>query len=144
MIQAIIALTLAAAAGIAAAQSNIANYPNKPIRIIVPYPPGGATDVMARVIGQKLAESWGQPVVIENKAGASGSVGSEIVARAQPDGHTLLMASGSFGTLPNLFSKLPFDMEKDFSPVSLIATSPYVLVVQPSLQLLLEMSNSLL
>ena len=113
----------------AAAQS----YPQRPVRLVVAVVAGGSTDVMARVIGAKLGERIGQQVVIDNRPGGSSVIGAEIVARAQPDGHTLLMASGSFGTLPNLFKKLPFDMDKDFAPVSLIATSPYVLVVQPTL-----------
>ena len=108
-------------------------YPQRPVRLVVAVVAGGSTDVMARVIGAKLGERIGQQVVIDNRPGGSSVIGAEIVARAQPDGHTLLMASGSFGTLPNLFKKLPFDMDKDFAPVSLIATSPYVLVVQPTL-----------
>ena len=108
-------------------------YPQRPVRLVVAVAAGGSTDVMARLIGARLGERIGQQVVIDNRPGGSSIIGSEIVARAHPDGHTLLMASGSFGTLSSLFKKLPFDMEKDFAAVSLIATSPYVLVVQPSL-----------
>ena len=108
-------------------------YPQRAVRLVVAVAAGGSTDVMARLIGARLGERIGQQVVIDNRPGGSSIIGSEIVARAHPDGHTLLMASGSFGTLSSLFKKLPFDMEKDFAAVSLIATSPYVLVVQPSL-----------
>jgi tripartite-type tricarboxylate transporter receptor subunit TctC len=108
-------------------------YPQRAVRLVVAVAAGGSTDVMARLIGARLGERIGQQVVIDNRPGGSSIIGSEIVARAHPDGHTLLMASGSFGTLNSLFKKLPFDMEKDFAPVSLLATSPYVLVVQPSL-----------
>ena len=108
-------------------------YPQRPVRLVVAVAAGGSTDVMARLIGARLGERIGQQLVIDNRPGGSSIIGSEIVARAHPDGHTLLMASGSFGTLSSLFKKLPFDMEKDFAAVSLIATSPYVLVVQPSL-----------
>ena len=116
-----------------AAQAWAQNYPQRPVRLVVAVVAGGSTDIMARVIGAKLGERIGQQVVIDNRPGGSSIIGSEIVAKAQPDGHTLLMASGSFGTISSLFSKLPFDLEKDFAPVCLLATSPYVLVVQPSL-----------
>lgn len=109
------------------------NYPQRPIRLVVAVAAGGSTDVMARLIGHKLGERIGQQVVVDNRPGGSSIIGSDIVAKAQPDGHTLLMASGSFGTVSSLFKKLPFDIEKDFAAVCLLATSPYVLVVQPSL-----------
>lgn len=108
-------------------------YPNRPVRLVVAVAAGGSTDVMARLVGAKLGERIGQQVVIDNRPGGSSIIGADIVAKAQPDGHTLLMASGSFGTVSSLFKKLPFDIERDFSAVCLIATSPYVLVVQPSL-----------
>ena len=108
-------------------------YPQRPVRMVVAVAAGGSTDIMARIIAAKLGERIGQQVVVDNRPGGSSIIGAEIVAKAQPDGHTLLMASGSFGTISSLFSKLPFDIEKDFAPVCLIATSPYVLVVQPSL-----------
>jgi tripartite-type tricarboxylate transporter receptor subunit TctC len=113
----------------AAAQS----YPQRPVRLVVAVVAGGSTDIMARLVGAKLGERIGQQVVIDNRPGGSSIVGAEIVAKAPPDGHTLLMASGSFGTISSMFAKLPFDLEKDFAPVCLLATSPYVLVVQPSL-----------
>ena len=108
-------------------------YPQRPVRMVVAVAAGGSTDIMARLVGAKLGERIGQQVVVDNRPGGSSIIGSDIVAKAQPDGHTLLMASGSFGTISSLFTKLPFDIEKDLAPVCLIATSPYVLVVQPSL-----------
>ena len=108
-------------------------YPQRPVRMVVAVAAGGSTDIMARIVAAKLGERLGQQVVVDNRPGGSSIIGSEIVAKAPPDGHTLLMASGSFGTTSNLFSKLPFDIEKDFAPICLLATSPYVLVVQPSL-----------
>ena len=108
-------------------------YPQRPVRMVVAVVAGGSTDIMARLVGAKLGERIGQQVVIDNRPGGSSIIGSDIVAKAQPDGHTLLMASGSFGTISSLFAKLPFDIEKDLAPVCFIGTSPYVLVVQPTL-----------
>ena len=108
-------------------------YPQRPVRMVVAVAAGGSTDIMARIVAAKLGERIGQQVVVDNRPGGSSIIGSDIVAKALPDGHTLLMASGSFGTTSSMFAKLPFDMEKDFAPVCLLATSPYVLVVQPSL-----------
>jgi tripartite-type tricarboxylate transporter receptor subunit TctC len=116
-----------------AAGAGAQTYPQRPVRMVVAVAAGGSTDIMARIVAAKLGERMGQQFVVDNRPGGSSIIGSEIVAKAQPDGHTLLMASGSFGTLSSLFSKLPFDIEKDLAPVCLIATSPYVLVVQPSL-----------
>jgi tripartite-type tricarboxylate transporter receptor subunit TctC len=114
----------------AAAQSS---YPSKPIRIIVPFTPGGSTDILARSIGQALHDAWKQTVIIENKPGAGGSIGAEAAARSAPDGYTLFM--GHIGTLavnPSLYPNLPYDAVKDFSPVALVAMVPNVLVVNPS------------
>ena len=108
-------------------------YPQRPVRLVVAVAAGGSTDVMARLIGARLGARIGQQVVVDNRPGGSSIIGSEIVAKAPPDGHTLQMASGSFGTISSLFTKLPFDVRRDFAPVCLVATSPYVLVVQPSL-----------
>jgi len=123
---------VASLAGVAlAAQAQ--NYPSKPIRIIVPYPAGGTSDILARSIGQKLSESLGQPVVVENKPGANGNVGAEFVARAAPDGYTLLLADiGALAISPSVYPKLPFDPAKDFAPVTMVAYSPHILVVHPS------------
>ncbi|HZN24334.1 MAG TPA: tripartite tricarboxylate transporter substrate binding protein [Burkholderiales bacterium] len=109
-------------------------YPTKPLRFIAPNPPGGPTDILARLIGQKLSESVGQPVVIENRAGAGGNIGSEIAAKAPPDGYTLLSGNNAtFGANVSLYKRLGFDPIKDFTPVVLVATQPNILVVHPSL-----------
>jgi tripartite-type tricarboxylate transporter receptor subunit TctC len=106
-------------------------YPSKPIRFIVPAPPGGASDILARIIGQKLNERWGQPVIIDSKPGASGVVGGEITAKADPDGYTILMISGLHTSTPSTLGKLPYDPIKDFEPVIRVAASPLILVVNP-------------
>ena len=108
-------------------------YPVKPVRIIAPFPPGGGTDLMARLLAQKLAPLLGQQVIVDNRAGAGGRIGTELVAKSPPDGYTLLLAGGSImATAPALYAKLPFDMPKDFAPISFIAYTAYVLVVHPS------------
>lgn len=121
-------LILALFAGGALAQS----WPAKPIRLLVGFPPGGSTDLAARALGERLGAALGQPVIVENKAGASGNIAAAEVARAAPDGHTLLMAATSFATSPAFFPKLGWDPVKDFSPVSLVATVPIIVVVHPS------------
>lgn len=108
-------------------------YPSKPIRFIVPFAPGGTNDIVARMVGIKLTESWGQPVVIDNRGGAGGVIGADMAAKSVPDGYTLLMANVNFATNPGLVKNLPYDSVKDFAAVSLLATSPSVLVVHPSL-----------
>ncbi|MGH8616417.1 MAG: Bug family tripartite tricarboxylate transporter substrate binding protein [Burkholderiales bacterium] len=108
-------------------------YPNKPIRIIVAYTPAGATDILARTVGQKMSEAWGQPVIVENRPGANGNIGTEVAARANPDGYTLLMVTaGTHGVNPGLYRKLPWDAVKDFAPVSLVAIVPNIMVVNNS------------
>jgi len=115
-------------AGSALAQA----YPNRPVRVVVPWPPGQATDLAARIVAEKLAQSLGQPFVIENKPGAGGQIGTEQVIKAAPDGYTLLAASsGPISIMPNL-QKVPYDTQKDLAPVSLIAAAPFALVTQPS------------
>ena len=105
-------------------------YPTKPIRIVVAYTPAGATDILARTIGQKLTEAWGQAVIIDNRPGANGNIGTEYAAKATPDGYTLLMVTaGTHGINPGLYRKLGFDAVKDFAPVSLVAMVPNVFVV---------------
>ncbi len=124
-----IAFVLAFASAVAVAQ----DYPNKPIRIIVPFPPGGATDIPARLIAPKLTEALGQPVVIENRAGAGGIIGVEMVAKAAPDGYTLLMATNAdFAMTPYIYPKLPYDPFKAFTPISVVVESPMLLVVPAS------------
>ncbi len=107
-------------------------YPSKPIRFVVPFGAGGTTDVLARAIGQRLTEAWGQPVVVENRPGAGGNIGTESVAKSAADGYTMLLISVGFASNPALYSKLPFDPIKDFAPVTLVATSQNVLIVHPS------------
>jgi tripartite-type tricarboxylate transporter receptor subunit TctC len=113
--------------------ANAQGYPAKPIRLIVPFSPGGPTDILARFVGQKLTEAFGQQVLVENRPGAGTVIGTELVAKAAPDGYTLLMASTSTATIPSLLSKLPYDTLRDFTPVILLVASPNVLVVHPSL-----------
>ena len=120
---------LAAACAGAFAQA----YPTKPIRLIIPYPPGGPRDVQARLLGPKLAESWGQNVVIDNRAGASGMIGLELAARSAPDGHTLVMISGGFAAAPALYAKLPYDTLSDFVPIAPLTSGPGLLVVNNAL-----------
>ncbi|TSA41457.1 MAG: tripartite tricarboxylate transporter substrate binding protein [Betaproteobacteria bacterium] len=114
-----------------AAQAQV--YPGKPIRLIVPAQIGTVTDIVARVVAQKLTERWGQPIVVEDRRGADGILGSELVAKSEPDGYTLLMAYSAHVTNPALHAKLPYDTLRDFAPVSMIALVPSVLVVHPSL-----------
>jgi tripartite-type tricarboxylate transporter receptor subunit TctC len=108
-------------------------YPQKPIRLVVPFPPGGGTDILARLLGQKMSETLGQQVVIDNRGGAGGTIGTDIAAKAPPDGYTLILVSGSHAINPGLYQKLPYDSVNDFAPITQIATSPGILVVNPSL-----------
>ena len=108
-------------------------YPARPIRLIVPSAPGGGTDFTARTISQKLTESIGQTVIVDNRAGAAGNIGAEIAAKASPDGYTLVMPITSFPINPHLYSKLPFDTLKDFAPVVMASSAPLFLVVNPSI-----------
>lgn len=106
-------------------------WPTQPIRLVVNFPPGGAADQLARLVGQPLGETLGQPVVVENKGGAGGNLGGELVARAAPDGHTLLMSSGGMVAInPHLYAKMPFDPTKDIIPVASIARVPFYLVIR--------------
>ena len=105
------------------------NWPNKPVRLVVPFAPGGSTDVIGRMLGQKLSVLWGQPVVIENRGGAGGNVGADVVAKAPADGYTLLMASGSITINPNLYKRMPFDTKKDLLPITNVAQGPMLVVV---------------
>jgi len=107
--------------------------PSKPIRIVVPYLAGGAADVVARLVGQKMSESFGQPVLVDNRAGGAANIGSEYVAKAAPDGYTLLMGSPANTVNASLYAKMPYDVTKDFAPVVLMGTSANILVVHPSL-----------
>jgi tripartite-type tricarboxylate transporter receptor subunit TctC len=114
----------------AAAQS----YPVKPVRIILPFAAGGGTDIVARTVGAKLGESLGQAMVVDNRAGAAGAIGTELAAKSVPDGYTLLMGSnGPLAISPGLHAKLPYDSERDFAPIALVTTMPFLLVVHPTL-----------
>jgi tripartite-type tricarboxylate transporter receptor subunit TctC len=125
------AALLAVFAGAAGAQT----YPNKPIRIVVPYAAGGTSDILARQIGPKLTDVWGQPVVVENKPGANGNVGADFVAKSAPDGYTLLLTDlGGLVISASVYPKLPFNPAKDFSPVVMVSYSPHVLAVNPDVQ----------
>jgi tripartite-type tricarboxylate transporter receptor subunit TctC len=106
-------------------------YPSKPVRLIVTYPPAGSSDLMGRILGQKLAELWGQPVIVENKPGAAGSIGMDYAAHQPPDGYSFVIGNLGPVAVNPLLSKVPYDVERDFVPVSLIATGPNVLVVNP-------------
>jgi len=130
------AVRLATCCAIVATATPVAvaqNYPNRPVRIIAQFTPGTSTDILARVIGQKLTETWGQQVVVDNRPGAGGVVGTEIGAKAAPDGYTLTMAvSSAFGINPSLYAKLPYDAIRDFAPITNIALTPQTLVTNPS------------
>jgi tripartite-type tricarboxylate transporter receptor subunit TctC len=110
------------------------SYPNKPVKIIVPWPPGGVADFVGRTVGEKLSAKWGQPVVVENKAGAGTNIGSDFVAKSNPDGYTLLLGSSNNTVNMSLFKKMPYDVVKDFEPVTLIVQVPNILVVNPSVK----------
>ena len=126
--------TLALAATVAGMPECMAqNYPNGPLRIVSPYPPGGGTDILARTLGQKLNERFNQPAVVENRSGANGTVGAAFVAKSAPDGHTMLVVPAGYAANPSLYKNLPFDQARELAAVSLIASGPLVLVVHPSL-----------
>lgn len=133
MIRALLALVAAIAlAGPSFGQTGAGSYPNKPIRFIVPYAPGGSTSYVARLVGAKLAEAWGQQVLIDNKPGANTVIGSEALARSAPDGYTISLAASTHVTVPHLAANLPFDALRDFTPVAGLVTTQLVLVVHPS------------
>ena len=124
-----------AAAPVLIAQASIPReqYPTRPIRLIVPYAPGGGVDIVARALGQELTKRMGQQVIVDNRTGAGGNIGSDVVAKATPDGYTLLIASPANAINPSLYSKMPFDPARDLVPVALIATVPAVLLASPAL-----------
>jgi len=119
---------------LASATATAQSFPSRPVRIIVPWTPGGATDILSRTLAQKLTEDWKQQVLVDNRPGGNGIIGTELAAKGAPDGHTLLMgATGPNSVLPSLMSRLPYDALKDFEPISLVATTTYVLSVHPSM-----------
>ncbi len=129
----LIAAVAVCAAGICGAVS-AQTYPSKPIRIIVPFPAGGTSDILTRLIGAKLTEAWGQQVLPDNRPGANGNIGADVVARAAPDAYTLvLMDVGNLAISPSLFVKLPFDILRDFAPVTVVSYSPHILASHPSM-----------
>lgn len=131
-----LALAAAALSVFAAAPAAFASgdYPNKPIRLVVPYPPGGPTDIVARVVAQKLQEQLGQSIIADNKPGAGANLGAEQVARSTPDGYTLMVATTAHAINPSLFSKLNYSITKDFTPISQLTSGPLVIVATPTLQ----------
>jgi tripartite-type tricarboxylate transporter receptor subunit TctC len=128
LLVAVFGLLAAVFAGSAIAQP----YPNKPVKLIVTYPPGGSSDLMARILGQKLSDLWGQPVVVESKPGAAGSIGMDYAKREPPDGYSFVIGNLGPVTVNPLLSKVPYDSERDFVPVSLISTGPNILVINPA------------
>lgn len=114
--------------------SMAADYPSRPLRIIVPFTAGGSTDVLARMIGRNLTEAWGQQVVVDNRAGANGVIAAELIAKSNPDGHSLLMVAIGHALNPSLQKKLPYDTARDFQPISLTAVLPLLLAVHPSVK----------
>ncbi|MEO7725692.1 MAG: tripartite tricarboxylate transporter substrate binding protein [Burkholderiales bacterium] len=120
-------------AAFACAPTLAQTYPVKPVRIIVGYPPGGPTDVIARTVAQKLTSALGQQVIVDNRPGASGMIGAELVVKAPPDGYTLLTVPITYAVTPSVYPKMPYDAEKDLAPVALIAAAPFILVVHPTL-----------
>src|SRR5437867_1394718 len=132
----LVRLAALAAAGIVAfpAPASAQSYPSKPIRLVVPFPPGGSLDVVARAIGQKLGDAWGQPVIVDNRPGAGGNIGADLVAKSAPDGYTILEgALSTHAVNVSLYARMPYDPAKDFVPITLVAVTPNVLVVNPSL-----------
>jgi tripartite-type tricarboxylate transporter receptor subunit TctC len=123
---------LAALALLVAMPATAQDYPSRPVKIVVSYAPGGSNDVVARVVAPELQKELGQSFVVENRAGASGTIGADAVAKSPADGYTLFMGAGAHALAPSLYKKLPYDLVKDFAPVSLAATSTYVLVLNPS------------
>jgi len=147
----LVAVTVAGAAASAASEPNPRaskpSYPSKPIRMLVGFSPGGATDVVARIIGKKLSETWNQQIVIDNRPGAGGLVAFEIAAKANPDGYTLLATSPSFAIQPSIAGKLPFDPVRDFAPITQASSAPYLLVLNPgvaakSVKELIDLANA--
>jgi len=123
------AFVAALVSGSAVAQKG---YPTKPVRFVSPFSPGGSTDILARLVGQQMNKLWSSPVIVENRPGAGGNIGAEVVAKAPPDGHVLLLSASSVAINPSLYSRMAFDTGKDLAPVGLVGTVPNILVVHPS------------
>lgn len=133
MLSRLIPLCVSIALAPSALAQKVAHYPNKPIRLIIPFAPGGGTDIIGRLIGLDLTENLGQPVVIDNRGGSGGIVGTHLVAKADPDGYTVGLCSLGFAYAPALYAKLPYDSEKDLTPITQVATQPFVYTAHPSL-----------
>jgi tripartite-type tricarboxylate transporter receptor subunit TctC len=129
-----VGLLMLGVGGLAGSQALAADvFPNRPVRLIVPFPPGGGTDILARPLAQKLTEKWGQPVIIENRAGAGGNIGTDVAARAAPDGYTLVLGTvGTHAINQSLYANLPYDAVRDFAAITIVANTPNILVVNPS------------
>src|SRR5215212_1315377 len=125
--------SLAAVMSAAPATVIAQEYPVKPIRWIIPYPTGGTSDFLARIIGQKLTDAWKQPILVDNRSGANGNIGTDAAAKAPGDGYTMLLVASTFTMNPAVYPNLPFDTEKDFAPVTTVLWQPYLLSVHPSL-----------
>jgi tripartite-type tricarboxylate transporter receptor subunit TctC len=126
-----IILPLGAAMMLPTAARALDIFPSRPIRLIVPYPPAGGTDIVGRVLGEKVSASLGQPIVVDNRGGAGGVLGTEIVAKAAPDGYTLLLVPTSHVINPSIYAKLPYDTAKDFAPITMVASVPILMAVNP-------------
>lgn len=133
-VKSILALYVLAALAAAPRMAHAADFPAKPVRLVVPFAPGGSSDAVARMVGAKLAEAWGQQVIVDNRPGASSNIGAAHVAKASPDGYTLLLANANFTVNPALFKTLPFDAKRDFAAVVRIANQTVVLMVHPSVR----------
>lgn len=118
--------------GLGALSTYAQNYPVRPIRILVPYPPGGANDILARLVGEKLSANWGQAVIVDNRPGGNTVIATDMTAKASPDGHTMILTSSTHPVLPSLYAKLPFDPIRDFDAVAVLATASAILLVHPS------------
>jgi tripartite-type tricarboxylate transporter receptor subunit TctC len=133
LLRAVFVLLVAPGIGGVQAQDAASKYPAKPVRMVIGMPPGGGNDILARLVGQKLSEAWGQPVLVENRPGANGIISAELVAKSTPDGYTLLIGpSGVMVMNPAIYDKLPYDPQKDFVPITITAAYPLVLTVHPS------------
>ena len=126
-------LVAASVPAIAQKSGSAADYPTRPVRMIVPFAPGGGTDIIGRLVAEQLGQAWGQTVVVDNRGGGGGTIGTHLAAKANPDGYTMVLCSLGISYAPALYSKLPFDPLKDLTPISLVATQPFVYVVIPSL-----------
>ncbi|MDB5809209.1 MAG: tripartite tricarboxylate transporter receptor family protein [Betaproteobacteria bacterium] len=131
--RAVLAVAFPLLAAITSAPALAQPYPSKTIRMVVGYPPGGPTDLIARTVAQKLSPAVGQQVIVDNRPGASGMIGAELVVKAPPDGYTLLTVPITYAVTPSVYPKMPYDAEKDLAPVALVAAAPFILVVHPTL-----------